>query len=112
MVIKRLLPLFEQYEPQMAAELRVTMNPIATPNDVAQGQGNRAIDRGIADDADSGDPLKTMQDRLDHAKTSEERDGIYADVAAAIAARGNAHAEELAGKIEGFRLQKTDARLR
>jgi len=106
MVIKRLLPLFEQYEPQMAAELRVAMNAMATPNDVAQGQGNRAIDRGIADEADSGDPLKTMQDRLDHAKTSEERDGIYADIAAAIAAKGDAHAEELAGKIEDSDFRK------
>lgn len=106
MVIKRLLPLFEQYVPQMAAELRVAMNATATPNDVAQGQGNRALDRGIADDSDSGDPLKTLQDRIDHAKTSEERDGVYADVAAAIANQGDVHAEDLAGKIESSEFRK------
>jgi len=107
MVIKRLLPLFEQNEPQMAAELRVAMNAMVSPSDVAQGQGNRAIDRGIADDtADSNDPFKTMRDRLDHAKTSEERDGIYADIAAAIAAKGDVRAEDLAGKVEDSDFRK------
>ena len=98
MVIKRLLPLFEQYAPQMATELRVAMNAMATPNDVEQGQGNRAIDRGIADDEDTGDPLKRMQDRPDRAKTFAERDAIYADIAAAIANKGDAKAEELRAK--------------
>jgi hypothetical protein len=106
MVIKRLLPLFEQYAPQMATELRVAMNAMATPNDVEQGQGNRAIDRGIADDEDTGDPLKRMQDRLDRAKTSAERDAIYADIAAAIANKGDAKAEDLAGKIEDTDFRK------
>lgn len=99
MVIKRLLPLFEQYVPQQAAELRVLMNAVATEQDVARGQGNRAIDRGIAPDEASGDPLKTMQDRLDRAKTADERDGIYADVAAALANGGKAEGRDLADKI-------------
>ena len=96
MVIKRLLPLFEQYAPQQAAELRVAMNAIATQSDVAQGEGNRAIDRGITPDDPSGDPIKSLQDRIDHAKTSEERDGIYADTAAAIAGKGDPQSHELA----------------
>jgi hypothetical protein len=46
------------------------------------------------------DALKTMQNRLDHTKTSEERDGIYTDVAAALAAKGDPQARELVSKIE------------
>ncbi len=106
MVIKRLLPLFEQFAPQQAAELRVAMNAIATQSDVAQGEGNRAIDRGIAPDDPSGDPIKSLQDRIDHAKTSEERDGIYADTAAAIAGKGDPQSHELANKIEAPEFRK------
>jgi uncharacterized protein YhbP (UPF0306 family) len=106
MVMKRLLPLFEQYAPQQAAELKVAMNAIATQSDVAQSEGNRAIDRGIAPSDAGGDRLKTMQDRLDHAKTSEQRDNIYADVAVALAADGDSKARDLAGKIEDADFRK------
>ena len=68
--------------------------------DGARAEGNRAIDRGIVPDNPKGDPLETMQDRLDHARTSTERDGIYADVAAALANKGDSKARDLANKIE------------
>jgi hypothetical protein len=101
MVIKRLLPLFEQYSPEQAALLRTEMTALASNiPDGARAEGNRAIDRGIVPDNPKGDPLETMQDRLDHAKTSSERDGIYADVAAALANKGDARARDLASKIE------------
>lgn len=107
MVIKRLLPLFEQYSPQRAAELRVMMNAIGNEEDVARGQGNRAIDRGIApDDGDTGDPMKELQNRIDRAKTSEERDGIYADIAVAIAGKGDPKGRDLADKIEDSTFRK------
>jgi hypothetical protein len=101
MVIKRLLPLFEQYSPEQAALLRTEMTALASNiPDGARAEGNRAIDRGIAPDNPKGDPLETMQDRLDHARTSTERDGIYADVAAALANKGDSKARDLANKIE------------
>ena len=101
MVIKRLLPLFEQYSPEQAALLRTEMTALASNiPDGARAEGNRAIDRGIVPDNPKGDPLETMQDRLDHARTSTERDGIYADVAAALANKGDSKARELANKIE------------
>jgi len=101
MVIKRLLPLFEQYSPEQATLLRTEMTALASNiPDGARAEGNRAIDRGIVPDNPKGDPLETMQDRLDHAKTSTERDGIYADVAAALANKGDSKARDLANKIE------------
>lgn len=109
MVIKRLLPLFEQSQPQQAAELKVIMNALSTDApDVAREEGNRAIERGIGlDDGDSNDPMKTLQNRLDHAKTTDERDGIYADIAAAIAGKGDVQGHELAGKIEDADFRKS-----
>ncbi|HXD30836.1 MAG TPA: hypothetical protein VN643_06960 [Pyrinomonadaceae bacterium] len=106
MVLKRLMPLFEQYEPEQAAVLRTHMTALAAglpEPDIAQG--NRAIDRGIVPDDPEKDPLKTMQDRLDRAKTSEERDAIYVDVAVALAAQGDPKGRELAGKVEDSELR-------
>ena len=100
MVIRRLLPLFEQYAPERAAELRTQMAAMAA--DVPQGLQtgeNRAITTGITPD-NASDPMERLQNRLDRARTSEERDGIYADVAVALASRNDPRARDLVDKIE------------
>lgn len=106
MVIRRLLPLFEQYAPERAAELRTQMAAMAA--DVPQGMQsgeNRAISAGITSDG-GGDPVERMQNRLDRARTSEERDMIYADVAIALAAKNDPRARELVDKIEDSEMRK------
>jgi hypothetical protein len=107
MVIKRLLPLFEQYSPDQAALLRTEMTALVgnlpDPNIV---DGNHAIDRGIVPDNPTTDPVQSMQNRLDHAKTSAERDAIYADVASALGGKGDPQARELASKIEDSEMRK------
>jgi len=106
MVIKRLMPLYEQYEPEQAALLRTHLTALAAglpEPDIAQG--NRAIDRGIVPYEPEKDALNTMQKRLDRAKTSEERDGIYADVAVALAGKGDPQGRDLASKIEDSELR-------
>jgi hypothetical protein len=107
MVLKRLMPLYEQYEPEQAAILRTHMTALASnlpEPDIAEG--NRAIDRGIVPDNPDMDAMKSLQNRLDRAKTSDERDAIYADVAIAIAAKGDGQGRELANKIEESELRK------
>lgn len=106
MVIRRLLPLFEQYAPERAAELRTQMAAMAA--DVPQGMQsgeNRAISAGITPDG-GGDPVERMQNRLDRARTSEERDMIYADVAVALAAKNDPRARDLVDKIEDSEMRK------
>ena len=106
MVIRRLLPLFEQYAPDRAPELRTQMAAIAA--DVPQGMQtgeNRAINVGITPDS-STDPVERMQDRLDRARTSQERDMIYADVAVALAAKDDPRARDIVDKIEDADLRK------
>jgi hypothetical protein len=44
--------------------------------------------------------LERMQDKLDHARSSRERDLIYGDVAAMLASQGDARAQDFAQKIE------------
>src|SRR5687767_2262441 len=106
MVIRRLLPLFEQYAPERAAELRTQMAAMAAdvPQGLQSGE-NRAITSGITPD-NASDPMERLQNRIDRARTSDERDSIYADVAIALAARNDPRARDLVDKIEDTEMRK------
>jgi len=99
-VIRRLLPLFEQYAPDIAAALGTCLAAL-TGN--SSGQTNKSespfITQGLKND-DVPDVLQKMQDRIDHARTSRERDEIYAAAAVTIAAQGDIRARDLADKID------------
>jgi hypothetical protein len=108
LVIKRLLPVYEQFEPELAAGLRTQMTALASyvPNDFQQGP-NRALTSGLQNDDDAdGDLSQRMQDRLDKASKSEMRDAIYADYAVALAGKGDLKANDLVDKIENSDLRK------
>ncbi len=106
LVIKRLLPLFEEYMPDRAAALRTQMTALAVdvPDFLQRGE-NRAVSRGILPDDTSSDPVERMQERLDRAKTSDERDAIYADYAVALTGKGERKGRELVDKIEDSELR-------
>jgi len=108
LIIKRLLPLFEQYAADLAPGLRTQMTALASyvPAQMQQGE-NRAVNVGIQPESEEGDPLQRMQERLDRAKTSEERDGIYADYAVALSQDGNPRGKDLVDKIENTELRKS-----
>ena len=108
LVIKRLLPLFEQYAPDLAPGLRTQMTALASyvPAMMQQGE-NRAVTIGIQPESEEGDPAQRMQERLDRAKTSEERDAIYADYAVALSDDGDPRAKDLVDKIENTELRKS-----
>jgi tetratricopeptide (TPR) repeat protein len=108
LIIKRLLPLFEQYAPDLAPGLRTQMTAVASgvPPDFQQGE-NRAVTVGIQPDASEGDHMQRMQDRLDHARTSDDRDAIYADYAVALSGDGDSRGRDLVDKIENTELRKS-----
>jgi hypothetical protein len=101
MVIKRLLPLFEQYTPDTAVALRSHLTALAK-------QGSNTIDddddflltQGIVRDADPRTVLDRLQERVDRAGNERERDEIYADAAAILAVEGNPAAQDIADKID------------
>ncbi|HEX8847287.1 MAG TPA: hypothetical protein VF791_21770 [Pyrinomonadaceae bacterium] len=107
MVIKRLLPLFEKYAQDRVAELRVQMTALSTdvPERNRTGE-NRALTRGIVPEDSSRDRMEGLQDRIDRAADSAERDSIYADMASALAGSGDARARELVDKIEDTELRQ------
>lgn len=108
LMIKRLLPLFEQYAADLAPGLRTQMTALASyvPSAFQQGD-NRAVTVGIQPESEEGDPAQRMQERLDRAKTSEERDAIYADYAVAFSDRGDPRGRDLVDKIENTELRKS-----
>jgi hypothetical protein len=108
MVIRRLLPVFEQHAPEQAAVLKTQMAALSGDVPANQRIGeNGAITRGIIPDDLSRDPLDRMQERLDRARTTEERDAIYADYAVVLAGKGDPKARELVDKIEDAELRKS-----
>ena len=108
LLIKRLLPVFEQYAADLAAGLRTQMTALAShvPNEFQQGE-NRAVSRGLAPESEEGDPYQRMQERLDRAKTADERDAIYADYAVALLADGDPRGHDLVDKISNTELRKS-----
>ena len=108
LIIKRLLPVFEQYAADLAPGLRTQMTALAShvPNDFQQGE-NRAVSRGIQPESEEGDPYQRMQERLDRAKTADERDAIYADYAVALLADGDPRGRDLIDKISNTELRKS-----
>lgn len=108
LVIKRLLPVFEQYAPDLEPGLRTQMTALASyvPPDLQQGE-NRSVTAGIRPEADEGDPFQRMQERLDKAQTSDQRDAIYADYAISLLDKDDARARDLVDKIENTELRKS-----
>ena len=108
LLIKRLLPIFEQYAADLAPGLRTQMTALASavPADFQQGE-NRAVTHGIRPESEEGDPYQRMQERLDRASRSDERDAIYADYAVALTADNDPRGRELVDKIENSELRKS-----
>jgi hypothetical protein len=96
MAITRLLPLFEQYMPETAPALRSQLT----------AKEGRNIDpsldlltEGIKPENFSAE-IGDIEEQLGRAKSSQERDQIYAATAARIAPTGNKRAREFADAIE------------
>lgn len=100
MVIRRLLPVFEQYVPDTATALRSYLTELTgnSSRDTRRND-NPLLTQGIRED-EPGDVLEGLQDRIDHARTPRERDEIYATAAVTLATQGDARARDLADKID------------
>ena len=96
-VIRRLLPLFDLYAPDSATALRAQLS--SSSRNINNGD-NALLTEGIKPEGTAGETLEKMQDQLDHAKTSQERDQIYAAEAARLAPTGDKRARDLADSID------------
>lgn len=102
LVIKRLLPLFDQYAPpEMAEALRTHFNAL---NTVASENTRRDEDEwvsiGLKPEKLAADREQLLLDRLDRVKTTTERDAIFVELAFLLSNKGDVKARDYAGKVE------------
>ena len=100
MVMKRLLPLFDQYVPDIGAGLRTQLTTLASdPASKIVREDHNLLDQGLRQETTS-EQLDKLQDRLDRAASSRERDAIFTDMALALADQGDARAQDRADRID------------
>jgi hypothetical protein len=97
MVMVRLLPLFDRYAPETAAGLRAHFSALGG---LPGNSTNSSLTAGLVPEETGSKALETMQNRVDRAKTSSERDAIYADAAVALASQGDIQAKDVSDKID------------
>ncbi len=108
LVLKRLMPLFEQYAAkEIVDQLRSEMAVLAqgTDRDVRDEDDN-SLQQGTTPDRKAEDVEKLLLDRIDRAKTSDERDALYLQLAARTSQRGDMRARDFTEKIEESELRK------
>jgi hypothetical protein len=106
-VIARMLPLFEKFGNDQTPALRARLAMLS--NDVPERM--RQMDdplytRGIVPEDASKDRVQDALDRLQRAKTSDERDRVYYQAAMAASDKDYEKARQLADKIEDSELRK------
>ncbi len=108
LMLKRLSPLFDQYAPrELADAIRAQAEALAqaVPEDARRRDDDDTIREGIRPPLSSEDREKALQDRLDRAKSSEERDGIYLQLARLYVENGDVKARDFVAKIEETELR-------
>lgn len=109
LVIKRLLPLFEQYAPKaITDQLRGEMSVLGqgVEQDVRDMDDEYPLQRGISPDPKAEDVEKALLDRIDRAKTADERDALYMQLATRTAQKGDLRARDFTDKIGDSELRK------
>ncbi|HSE16956.1 MAG TPA: hypothetical protein VLB46_07870 [Pyrinomonadaceae bacterium] len=96
MVITRLLPLFDQYMPETATVLRAQLTAREGRN---IDPANSLLTEGIKPENFSAE-VGNIEEQLGRARSSKDRDEIYAAAAARLAPTGNKRAREFADSIE------------
>ena len=99
-MVTRLLPLFQQSAPDLAPALSAQLAALGPDAGRRTAEfGERAVNRGMNDNGKPGSLDDDFKDRLDRAKTSDERDRAYAHLAISAADRGDPGAHDLVDKI-------------
>ena len=108
LVIKRLLPFFEQSAPaEMVESLRGQLNALTTMvSEGARKRDDESINKGVKTDKPAEDQEQALLNRLDRAKTSAERDSLLVQIAFMLTQRGDMRARDFVSKIDESELRK------
>lgn len=108
LMLKRLLPLFEQFAPrEMADSVRTQMEALSNlvPEDARKADDN-TLREGIRPPLNPEEREKALLDRVDRAKTSEERDLLYMQLARLFTDSEDTRARDYVDKIEDSELRQ------
>jgi hypothetical protein len=108
MVVKRLLPLFEQYAPpEMIASMRAqleALNSLVSEN-VRRGE-TELEEKGITPEGPFAAQEASLLDQIEHAKSSDERDQLYFKLALLSLKNDDLKARDYVSKIEESEFRK------
>jgi hypothetical protein len=108
LVIKRLLPFFEQGAPaEMVESLRAHLNALnAVVSEETRKRDDEWLGKGVRPEKPAAEREQSLLDRIERAKTSAERDSLYIELAFMISNRGDLKARDYAGKVEDLETRK------
>ena len=108
LVIKRLLPFFEQFAAaEMVESLRGHLNALnAVVSDNTRRRDDEWINKGIKPEKPAEEREQSILDRIDRAKTSAERDSLYIQLAYMASGKGDMRAREFVSKVEDSETRK------
>ena len=108
MVVKRLLPIFEQWAPaNMVESLRGQLNALtAVVPEGSRNNNEETINRGVRPDKPAAEREQALLDRIDRAKTSEERDALYVELAFRIAESGEMRARDYISRVDDSEMRQ------
>jgi hypothetical protein len=106
-VIRRLLPLFEQFAPDTAIALRSQLTLLTEQGFKSLvSDENSLFTQGIKQEPTPGTVLDKLEERIGRARTEFERDEIYANAAVVLAKVGDPRSQDVADKIENIHRRK------
>ena len=108
MVIKRLLPFFEQYAPKELTEaVRGQFNALDAQISDSQRQAeNDWVQKELGPEKSSTDREQPLLDQIEHANSSQERDELYFRLALLALNKDDPKARDYAGKIDESEFRK------
>ena len=102
LVIKRVMPLFEQFAPpELTVSLKAQLENLTSLITMAtrDRDDDDWVRMGLRPDNLLGNWEKDLTDQLDHAKNSTERDKIYLELASFYASKGSLHARDFIDEV-------------
>lgn len=105
--IARLLPLYEQYAPELAPELRVQLASLGAdvPEDLRTGR-DALLTRGLVPTDQVRDEGQEALEAADRVSDPAQRDSLYVRAAMTAARKGDVNARNLVDKIGASELRK------
>jgi hypothetical protein len=108
MVVKRLMPLFEQYAPREITEaMRGQFEALNNLVNDSLRQGEKEwVQKGISPEKSTADQEQSLLDQIEHVKTSDERDQLYFKLALLALSHDDTKARDFANRIEESWIRK------